>query len=718
MAGVSQGTVSNVLNGKDNVSVEKIRLVEDAAARLGYSINAQAKQLRKNSVFSHYIAVILPNIVENQYAILFTSIKDNLESKGYIVLLFVTDDIPYHEEQIICTIAAIRAAGCIAVTCCHDVENAYMQLEKLGSRLVFIERDVPAPYHFFGFDHRDAGKRIAGYIKQKQLRKVGVLAGLDFFSNEVAFQQGLRAGLANDPSYTVQIITSNINEAMKSAYSLIEDRTPDVIITTSMYLAGSARFVCEANLVDDQPLIISLSSNTFLSEQCGVVKYVLDYGQLGKKVAMFMHQLIDNDQQERKYEIVPAKGIAPQDQTAFVSQRTRINVLMVQNPSTEAIMKMTPEFTKRSNIEVNYTVLPIAEMFNEIQKTLYHRHFDVVRLNTPTLPLTPKERLLPFDAAVFQSITKGMFTRIVNEYSYVQNTPVAIPFDVGVQALAYRKDLFEDPMVKRAYFEANGTRLRVPENYDEFNQVAKFFTREHNPNSQIEYGTSFASGTYADIFLQFLLRYLSFGGKVFDEAQNNVFDLEIGLRTLHNYQELMNYAICVNNNYNFGDGINCFIAGRTAMEIIQTNYAANIIDLKRSTISGRIGYGFLPAKSEWFGGGSLAIPLNSKNQEAALQFIEWATGSAGAETYAFLGGCSAHRHVYENSEVLRLYPVFSLVETIADRSIASELWTKLDNNRIVNVFGAIMQGIQNHTLRDLESMELLKKELDNCRIPG
>lgn len=35
LAGVSQGTASNVLNGKGNVSSEKIRAVEEAARRTG-----------------------------------------------------------------------------------------------------------------------------------------------------------------------------------------------------------------------------------------------------------------------------------------------------------------------------------------------------------------------------------------------------------------------------------------------------------------------------------------------------------------------------------------------------------------------------------------------------------------------------------------------------------------------------------------------------------
>ena len=45
LAGVSQGTVSNVLNGKGNVSSEKIRVVEEAAQQLGYTINERARIL-------------------------------------------------------------------------------------------------------------------------------------------------------------------------------------------------------------------------------------------------------------------------------------------------------------------------------------------------------------------------------------------------------------------------------------------------------------------------------------------------------------------------------------------------------------------------------------------------------------------------------------------------------------------------------------------------
>ena len=44
-AGVAQGTVSNVLNGKGNVSSDKIRRVLEAARQLGYVPNERAALL-------------------------------------------------------------------------------------------------------------------------------------------------------------------------------------------------------------------------------------------------------------------------------------------------------------------------------------------------------------------------------------------------------------------------------------------------------------------------------------------------------------------------------------------------------------------------------------------------------------------------------------------------------------------------------------------------
>ena len=82
-AGVAQGTVSNVLNGKGNVSSEKIRQVMDAASALGYVPNERAKLLRKGR--SNTLAVILPNIRSKQYIDFYLSFKAYAENHGAFV---------------------------------------------------------------------------------------------------------------------------------------------------------------------------------------------------------------------------------------------------------------------------------------------------------------------------------------------------------------------------------------------------------------------------------------------------------------------------------------------------------------------------------------------------------------------------------------------------------------------------------------------------------
>lgn len=73
LAGVSHGTVSNVLNGRGNVSLEKIMLVENAAKQLGYSINERGQQLRNPVQLQ--VGVVLPNIRDERYSIVYSTLS-------------------------------------------------------------------------------------------------------------------------------------------------------------------------------------------------------------------------------------------------------------------------------------------------------------------------------------------------------------------------------------------------------------------------------------------------------------------------------------------------------------------------------------------------------------------------------------------------------------------------------------------------------------------
>ena len=161
-AGVAQGTVSNVLNGKGNVSSEKIRQVMDAAAALGYVPNERAKLLRKGH--SNTLAVILPNIRSKQYIDFYLSFKAYAESHGYSVSQYLTsDDNREAEYAAIQEVRSSMAQGMAAVSCCSFTDvNPYLDEQgMLADHVVFAERRPPFPAPYVGFDYHKAGSELA-----------------------------------------------------------------------------------------------------------------------------------------------------------------------------------------------------------------------------------------------------------------------------------------------------------------------------------------------------------------------------------------------------------------------------------------------------------------------------------------------------------------------------------------------------------------------------
>lgn len=168
LAGVSQGTVSNVLNGRGNVSSEKIRLVEAAAAQLGYAVNERAKLLRKGS--SDILALVIPNIRFREYDDIYTSFRIAAEKSGYTVSLYLTDDSPIKETQIISRLRSEMAAGVAVISCLGAQSAAYHDAGFAPEQLLFLERRSSGDSNYIGFDYRRAGEALGKRLPRRESR--------------------------------------------------------------------------------------------------------------------------------------------------------------------------------------------------------------------------------------------------------------------------------------------------------------------------------------------------------------------------------------------------------------------------------------------------------------------------------------------------------------------------------------------------------------------
>lgn len=87
-AGVSQSTVSRVLNKNKGISPDVVRRVEDAVRELGYRPNSIARGLR--GVRMHLIGVIIPDQTDGFFMNLLRGLEDIVQPAGYNLLVGTT----------------------------------------------------------------------------------------------------------------------------------------------------------------------------------------------------------------------------------------------------------------------------------------------------------------------------------------------------------------------------------------------------------------------------------------------------------------------------------------------------------------------------------------------------------------------------------------------------------------------------------------------------
>lgn len=138
LAGVSHGTVSNVLNGRGNVSVEKIEAVQRAAKEVGYQLNAQAQSLRASK---SRVALLLPDINAEQYYQLYRGLHQVCQpSLSEPLDLYLTNDLPNLELDILQTLAAKSYQTIVTVSCLSN-SQPYYEMLKLPAEQILLRTD-------------------------------------------------------------------------------------------------------------------------------------------------------------------------------------------------------------------------------------------------------------------------------------------------------------------------------------------------------------------------------------------------------------------------------------------------------------------------------------------------------------------------------------------------------------------------------------------------
>ena len=141
-AGVSVGTVSNVLNRPDSVSERTRAKVEQAIGQLNFVRNASARQLRSGEVST--VGAVVLDIANPFFTEMARGIEDRLAQDDHTLMLCSSDENPEREARFLRLFEERGVRGVIA-TPSHGSLDSLLRLRDNGIDVVLLDHTSPVP---------------------------------------------------------------------------------------------------------------------------------------------------------------------------------------------------------------------------------------------------------------------------------------------------------------------------------------------------------------------------------------------------------------------------------------------------------------------------------------------------------------------------------------------------------------------------------------------
>jgi len=205
-AGVSVGTVSNVLNRPESVAAKTRTKVEQAMEELNFHRNASARQLRAG--VSRTVGAIVMDVGNPYYTELARGIEDRLAVDDHTLILCSSDDDPRREARFLRLLAEQGVRG-VLVTPMSTTKDRLSTLRRLGIPSVLMDSSS-RDHASVGVDHVSGGRQAVTHLLAQGHRRILFLAGPEELQQTRHRLKGAvdaiqSAGL--DPSEVLKVVT-------------------------------------------------------------------------------------------------------------------------------------------------------------------------------------------------------------------------------------------------------------------------------------------------------------------------------------------------------------------------------------------------------------------------------------------------------------------------------------------------------------------------------
>jgi LacI family transcriptional regulator len=241
-AGVSLGTVSNVLNRPEIVAEETRQRVMQVIEEIGFVRNGSARQLRAGR--SQHIGLVVLDVANPFFTEVARGVEDLANEKGYVVILCNSDDSVEKESHYLHVLTEQRTQG-VLITPVQSDAGYLQQLRQRGTAVVLLDRPSRSKdLCSVSVDDVRGGELAAAHLMQQGHTCIGFVHGPLSIRQCADRRRGVlkavkAAGL--DPDHAIVDITTraqNAREGEESVEKLLSARSrPTAVFCANDLLA-------------------------------------------------------------------------------------------------------------------------------------------------------------------------------------------------------------------------------------------------------------------------------------------------------------------------------------------------------------------------------------------------------------------------------------------------------------------------------------------------
>ncbi len=417
-------------------------------------------------------------------------------------------------------------------------------------------------------------------------------------------------------------------------------------------------------------------------------------------------------------------------------EKKTITIIGENASNLKALQALKGDYEIKNNIIIDYKPHTFEEAFNKANQDFANKTglYDIIMQYNFSLSsfvrnnyVTPLDELTKNIPDSLLSFENELFSNAWQEVGYYYSNPenpqdgimkVGYPFATNTMILAYNRELFENPNQKKEYKEKYYKELKPPKTWEQYKQIAEFFTQ---PENSI-FGVCLQGATGSWLYYEWCNFLFGMGGKVMEKErgwEGNI-DSKILLNSPESQKAAMFYKSL--KPYNAGDfftvgafeQLKLMKDGNIAMAIIWSDLAYELIKLDNNTFDKRFGFVPIPGDKSGLAGGAFFINQQSANKQECINYILDVMQKENQINLIKRGLCSANKAAYEDSVIIATIPYANALKRSLERGVYM-FEAGPDADLISNKITKYIQKIWNNEVNVIDGLQQLNDEIETER---